>query len=58
MLAEVGLFQAVCRRMCLCTIKGIRLRDFLMLQAIAKLGKEKKSSLAAEGPRIRNHRMI
>lgn len=43
MLAEVSLFQAVCQRIRLYTSKGIGLRDFMMLQAIAKLGKEMKA---------------
>lgn len=42
MLAEVCLFQAVCQRIYFYATKGIGLRDFMMLQAIAKLGKKMK----------------
>lgn len=43
MLAEVCLFKAACQRIHFYATKGIGLKDFMMLQAIAKLGKKMKA---------------
>lgn len=48
MLDRVHLLQAVCQRICFYTTKGTGLRNFIVLQANAKLGRD-ESSYAAEG---------
>lgn len=51
MLAGVCLFEAVCQRIHFNTTKGTGLMDFVMLQAIARLGKEMKAVTLLEGPK-------